>query len=230
MSGAQTPTDMSPKLLKVMERARAHPEETFNSLAHLIDEVALARVFRRIRRDAAVGVDGVTKDHYEQDLEKNLRDLHDRLRSKRYRHQPIRRVQIPKGDGRTRPIGVSAFEDKLVQGAVSDLLGAIYEQDFLDCSFGFRLGCSAHDAVLAVNQAVRRGKANWILEADIASFFDSIDRKMLMEMIRKRVVDGSVLRLIGKCLHAGVLEGTERSNPVTGTAQGSALSPLLGNV
>lgn len=230
MSDAQTSTNMSPRLQKVVERAKAHPEGRFNSLAHLIDVPALERVYRRVRKDAAVGVDGITKEQYGQNLEENLQDLHERLRAKRYRHQPIRRVNIPKSDGRTRPIGVSALEDKLVQGAVRDVMEAIYEQDFLDCSFGFRPGRGAHDAVLAVNRAVRQGRANWIFEADIASFFDSIDRTVLMEMLRERIVDGSLLRLIGKCLNAGVLEGETRVDPKAGTAQGSALSPLLGNV
>jgi len=221
---------MSPKLLKVVERAKAHPEERFNSLAHLIDVPALERVYGRLRKEAAVGVDGTTKEQYGQELEESLQRLHEKLKSKQYRHQPIRRVNIPKGDGRTRPIGVSALEDKLVQGAVRDVVEAIYEQDFLDCSYGFRPGRGAHDAVLAVNRVVRQGNANWIFEADIVSFFDSIDRRMLMEMLRERIVDGSLLRLIGKCLHAGVLEGEERIDSKTGTAQGSALSPLLGNI
>ena len=230
MSDAQTSRSMSPGLLKVVERARAHPEARFNSLAHLIDVSALERVYRRVRKDAAVGVDGITKEEYGQTLRENIEGLHARMKSKKYRHQPIRRVLIPKEGGKTRPIGISTLEDKLVQGAVRDVLEAIYEQDFLDCSYGFRPGRGAHDAVLAINRAVRQGGANWIFEADIVSFFDRIDRTMLMEMLRKRVVDGALLRLVGKCLHAGVLEGTELSNPTSGTAQGSALSPLLGNV
>jgi group II intron reverse transcriptase/maturase len=197
---------MSLGLQKVVERAKAHPEERFNSLAHLIDVPALERVYRRVRVNAAVGVDGVTKEEYGQSLGENLRDLHARMKSKRYRHQPIRRVLIPKGGGKMRPIGISALEDKLVQGAVRDVLEAIYEQDFLDCSYGFRPGRGAHDAVLAINHIVRQGEANWIIEADIVSFFDRIDRTMLTEMLRKRIVDGALLRLVGKCLHAGVLE------------------------
>jgi RNA-directed DNA polymerase len=179
---------MSPKLHKVVERAKERPEERFTSLAHLIDVSALTRVYQRIRKDAAVGVDGITKEAYGQDLEGNLRDLHGRMKSKRYRHQPIRRVHIPKEDGRTRPIGISAFEDKLAQGAVRDVLEAIYEQDFLDCSYGFRPGRSAHGAVRAIDQSVHRGEVSWILEADIVSFFDCIDRKLLMEMLQIRPV------------------------------------------
>ncbi len=191
---------------------------------------ALERAYHRMRKDAAVGVDGVTKEHYGQDLERNLRDLHGRLVAKRYRHQPIRRVHIPKDKGKTRPIGVSAFEDKLVQDAVREVLEAIYERDFLDCSYGFRPGRSAHDALRALDRAAHRGEVSWILEADIQSFFDSVDRKTLLQMLQARVADGSLLRLVGKCLHVGVLDGAEYSEPELGTAQGSVLSPLLGNV
>jgi group II intron reverse transcriptase/maturase len=230
MTNASTLGDMSPELLKVVERAQREPEGRFHSLAHLIDVPALERAYHRMRKDAAVGVDGVTKEEYGQVLEANLQDLHARMKAKRYRHQPIRRVHIPKGQGKTRPIGISAFEDKLVQDAVREVLQAIYEQDFLDCSYGFRPGRSAHDAIRALNQIVHRGEGSWILEADIRSFFDSIDRKELAKMLEIRVADGSLLRLIGKCLHVGVLDGAELSAPETGTAQGSVLSPLLGNV
>ncbi len=191
---------------------------------------ALERAYRRMRKGAAVGVDGVTKEQYGQDLEGNLRDLHARLKAKRYRHQPIRRVHIPKEGGKTRPIGISAFEDKLVQDAVREVLEAIYEQDFLDFSYGFRPGRSAHDAVRARDRIVPEGKGNWILEADIVSFFDRLDRKKLKKMLEVRVADGSLLRLIGKCLQVGILDGAELSTPESGTAQGSVLSPLLGNV
>jgi len=230
MTNASTLGDMSPELLKVVERAQREPEGRFHSLAHLIDVPALERAYHRMRKDAAVGVDGITKEEYGQALEMNLQDLHARLQSKRYRHQPIRRVHIPKEKGKTRPIGISAFEDKLVQDAVREVLQAIYEQDFLDCSYGFRPERSAHDAIRALDQIVHRDEVNWILEADVVSFFDSVVRNALAEMLQIRVADGSLLRLIGKCLHVGVLEGAEQYAPETGTAQGSVLSPLLGNV
>jgi len=230
MANASTLGSMSPELLRVVERAQREPEGRFHSLAHLIDVPALRRAYERMRKDAAVGVDGTTKEQYGQDLEVRLEDLHARLRSKRYRHQPIRRVHIPKGQGKTRPIGISAFEDKLVQDAVREVLEAIYEQDFLDCSYGFRPGRSAHDAVRTLDRIVHRGEVGWILEADIVSFFDSVIRSALVEMLQTRVADGSLLRLIGKCLHVGVLDGAEFTRPEVGTAQGSVLSPLLGNV
>jgi group II intron reverse transcriptase/maturase len=221
---------MSPELLKVAERARREPAGVFHALAHLIDVPALERAYGRQREDAAVGVDGVTKEQYGQDLGAKLHDLHERMRSGRYRHQPIRRVDIPKGKGKTRPIGISAFEDKLVQEALREVLEAIYERDFMDCSHGFRPNRSAHDALRALNRAVHKGEIRWLIEADIQSFFDSVDRKALMEMLSIRVADGSLLRLIGKCLHVGILDGTEFTVPERGTVQGSVLSPILGNV
>ena len=230
MTNASTLENMSPKLVKVVERAQREPEGRFHSLAHLIDVPALGRAYRRMRKDAAVGVDGVTKEQYGQGLERNLRDLHERMKAKRYRHQPIRRVHIPKEGGKTRPIGISAFEDKLVQDAVREVLEAIYEQDFLACSYGFRPKRSAHDAIRTLDRIVHQGEVSWILEADIVSFFDSLDRKKLKEMLEVRVADGSLLRLIGKCLHVGVLDGVELSSSKSGTTQGSVLSPLLGNV
>jgi group II intron reverse transcriptase/maturase len=231
MTDASTSLDMSTGLRKVAERAKREPAARFNSLAHLIDEELLARVFRRVRKDAAVGVDDISKEQYGQELESNLKNLHERLRTKRYRHQPIRRVHIPKEQGRkTRPIGISTIEDKVVQSALREVLAAVYEQDFLDCSHGFRPGRNAHGAVRELTRAVNWRKANWILEFDIQSFFDSVNRTQLLELLQKRVADKSILRLIGKCLRVGVLDGEELSEPSEGTVQGSTLSPLLGNV
>jgi len=230
MTDASTLEIMSPERRKVAERAKREPGGVFHSLAHLIDVPALERAYGRQRKDAAVGVDGMTKEQYGQGLEERLRDLYERLKSKRYRHQPIRRVDIPKEKGKTRPIGISAFEDKIVQEAVREVLEAIYEQDFQICSYGFRPGRSAHDALRALNRAVYQGEVQWIIEADIQSFFDSVDRKALMEMLSIRVADGSLLRLVGKCLHVGILEGMKLTTPERGTTQGSVLSPLLGNV
>jgi RNA-directed DNA polymerase len=178
----------------------------------------------------AVGVEGVTKEQYGQNQEANLQELHARLKAKRYRHQPIRRVHLPKGKGQTRPIGISAFEDKRVQDAVREVLEALYEQDFLDCSHGFRPERRAHDAVRALKRIVDRGEVRGIFEADIVSFFDSLDRTKLKEMLEGRVAAGSLLRLIGKCLHVGVLDGEAYGEPELGTVQGSVLSPLLGTV
>jgi group II intron reverse transcriptase/maturase len=230
MLDAQTSTSMSLKLLKVAERAKRAPEARFNSLAHLIDVPALGRAYRRMRKDAAVGVDGMTKEAYGEKLDERLSDLHARLMSKRYRHQAIRRVHIPKAPGKTRPIGISVFEDKLVQDVVREVLEAIYEPDFLPCSYGFRPGRGAHDAIRSLDRVVHKGEVSWILEADVMSFFDSLDRTKLKEMLQIRVADGSLLRLIGKCLHVGILDGAQYETPERGAAQGSVLSPLLGNI
>ncbi len=230
MTAASTVGEMSPELLKVMERAKRDPTMRFFSLAHLLDEQALQRAYDRIRKDAAVGVDGMTKEQYGQDLDRNVHELHEQMRAMRYRHQPIRRVHIPKDKGKTRPIGIPCVADKVVQGALCEVLEAIYEPIFLDDSYGFRRGRSAHDALRALDRVLYTGEASYILEADITSFFDSIDRKLLMEMLRERVNDGSFLRLVGKCLHVGILDGEEFTEPDLGTVQGSVLSPMLGNI
>src|SRR5919198_5257367 len=198
MTNALTLGDMSPGLVKGVERAQREPAGRFHALAHLMDVPALERAYRRQRAAAAVGVDGITKEQYGQSLKANLQELYARLKAKRYRHQPIRRVHIPKGQGKTRPIGISAFEDKVVQDVVREVLEAIYEQDFLECSYGFRPGRSAHDAVGTLKEMVEGGEVQWIFEADIVSFFDSLDRNELKKMLEVRVVDGSLQRLIGK--------------------------------
>ena len=230
MNGAETSWRASPGLLKVAERAKRHPDVKMLALAHHIDVPALERVFRRLRRDAAVGMDEVTVEGYGERLAENLQALRARMKAGQYRHQPIRRVQIPKENGTSRPIGISTVEDKIVQGAVRDVLEAVYEQDFLDCSYGFRSGRGPHDAIRALKGVCDQGIANYIVEADIVSFFDSIDRKVLMEMLRGRIADEGLIRLVGKCLHVGVLDGERFLEPDEGTAQGSSLSPLLGNI
>jgi RNA-directed DNA polymerase len=230
MTVAKTTEHMSPQLLKVADRAKRDPQGRILSLARLIDVPALRRAFGRIRRDAAVGVDGVTKEQYGQNLEENLEVLQGLLRTQRYRHQPIRRVYIPKEQGKARPIGISTFVDKLVQEALREVLEVLYEPVFMDCSFGFRPKRRAHDALRSLNRMLFEREANWVIEADIRSYFDSLDRTKLKEMLRLRVADEKFMRLVGKCLHVGVLDGDEYSEPDEGTVQGSTLSPLLGNV
>lgn len=230
MSDAKTSESVSTKRIKVAERAQREPEARLLALAQLIDEEMLMDAFERIRKDAAVGVDGIKKEEWGEALFGNIRGLHERMKQGRYRHQPIRRAHIPKESGKTRPIGISCIEDKVVQNALTMVLELIYEPVFLECSYGFRPRRSAHDALRALNAECMRGKINWVLEADIESYFDSIDRKLLMEMLRQRVNDESFMRLIGKCLHVGVLDGEQYTEPGTGTAQGSSLSPILGNV
>jgi len=230
MAHASTLEDMSPGLVQGVERAPRDPEGRFHALAHRIDVPALARAYRRQRADAVGGVDGVTQEPYGPELEANLQGLHARLQAQRSRHQPLRRVRIPKGQGKTRPRGLSACEDQLVQDAVREVLEVIYAQDFLDCSYGFRPGRSAHDAVGTLDQIVPRGEVEWILEADIVSVFDSLDRTELKRRRELRGVDGSLLRLIGTCVHVGVLDGAALAEPEMGPTQGSVRSPLVGNV
>jgi group II intron reverse transcriptase/maturase len=221
-------TTTSPKLAKVEELARKDPGLRLRSLAHVLDEPMLERSFHQLRANAAVGVDGVTKEAYGENLTANIRGLYERMKGGRYRHQPIRRVHIPKDGGKLRPLGISCTEDKIVQTALTTLLTAIYEPVFLSCSHGFRPGRSPHGAIKALYDAI--GGVTWILEADIEAFFDNIERTTLMTELRKRIDDESLLRLVGKCLHVGVLEGEAYSEPDVGTAQGSVVSPLLGNV
>jgi group II intron reverse transcriptase/maturase len=210
--------------------ARREATFQFGSRAHRIEVAALRRGYERIRKDAAVGVDGITKEPYGQRREDHLQERHARRRGQRYRHPPVRRVHIPKAAGTTRPIGISTTEDKGVQHALREVLEAIYEQDVRPCSFGFRPGRSAHDAIRARDRAVGGGGVRGILEADLRSFFDSLDRTRRREILGRRITDRSFLRRVGKCLHVGVRDGAHYAEPDVGTAQGSARSPLLGNV
>ena len=203
----------------------------FTTLAHHIDLELLHEAHRRTRKDGAVGVDGQTAEMYAERLEENLGSLHERLKAGTYVAPPVRRVHIPKGDGgKTRPIGIPAFEDKVLQRAVAMVLEAVYEQDFLDCSFGFRPHRSAHQALHAVRERAKRGGGAVILEVDIQAFFDSLDHGHLRGFLDRRVRDGVIRRVIDKWLKAGVLEDGGVSYPGTGTPQGGVISPLLANV
>jgi retron-type reverse transcriptase len=182
----------STKLIEVAERAKREPSGQFFALAYLIDQETLETSFGRIKNKAAPGIDGITKAEYAEDLEHNLRDLHRRMREGKYRHQPIKRVHIPKGKGETRPIGISTIEDKIVQGALQIVLEPVFENTFLECSMGFRRGRSQHGALKAILGVAQDNKMNWVLEIDVKSFFDSVNRKMLMEMLQVRVPDGSI--------------------------------------
>ena len=218
------------KLQRLAEQARRDPERVFTNLAHLIDEDFLREAYRRTRKSSAPGIDGVTAKLYAEHLDENLHDLHDRLRSGRYQAAPVVRVWIEKEDGGRRPIGKPAFEDKIVQRAVAMLLEAIYEQDFSSSSYGFRPGRSPHDALRDLRTQCLTEGVGWIVDADVSGYFDSIDRTHLREMLRRRVNDGSILRLIGKWLRAGVMEEGVHHHPETGVVQGGVISPVLANV
>ena len=204
---------------------------SFTSLNHHIDLIWLYEAYRRTRKDGAAGVDGQTADAYAEHLEENLQDLLDRAKSGRYRAPAVKRAHIPKGDGTsTRPIGVPTFEDKVLQRAVAMVLEPIYEQDFLDCSYGFRPGRSAHQALQVWRGELMRLGGGWVIELDVERFFDTLDKAQLRAFVRRRVSDGVLLRLIGKWLNAGVLEDGAVWYPEAGTPQGGVISPLLANI
>lgn len=231
MSGTSSPHDISTKLGRIAELARNAPTMAFTTLAHHIDVDWLREAHRRTRKDGAAGVDGKTAEDYAQKLDENLRSLLDRAKTGMYRAPPVRRVHIPKGDGtQTRPIGIPTFEDKVLQRAVAMVLEAVYEQDFYEGSYGFRPGRSAHDALNVLQNITVTMAGGWILEVDIKKFFDTLDHAHLREILSRRVRDGVLLRLIGKWLNAGVLEGLELSRPDVGTPQGGVISPLLANI
>ena len=232
MSGTPSPGSVSTKLERIAKRAKAMPDVAFTTLAHHIDIEWLHEAYRRTRKDGAVGVDEQTAEEYAANLEGNFRLLLDRAKSgDLYRAPPVRRVHIPKGDGsKTRPIGIPTFEDKVLQRAVAMVLGAIYEQDFYDCSYGFRPGRGAHDALRALRESLMEMNGGWVLEADIETFFDSVDKTQLQEILQRRVRDGVLLRLVGKWLNAGVMEEGQVYRPDAGTPQGGVISPLLANI
>jgi group II intron reverse transcriptase/maturase len=190
----------------------------------------LRAAFSWLKRDAAPGVDGITWREYEQNLEVNIAELHGRVHRGAYRTQPSRRKFIPKEDGRQRPLGIAALEDKIVQRAVVEVLNAIYEEDFLGFSYGFRPGRSQHDALDALAFAITRTKVSWILDCDLRAYFDSVNHDWLIRFIEHRVADPRIIRLIRKWLKAGVLEDGELTASETGTPQGAVISPLLGNI
>ena len=225
-------TTVSTKQERIAGLAKQSPQMAFTSLAYLMDIDWLKEAYRRTRKDGAVGVDGMTADEYEQNLEGNLQRLLDRAKSGTYRAPPVRRVRIPKGGSatETRPLGVPTLEDKVLQRAVVMLLEPIYEQDFLDCSHGFRCGRSAHQALDSFRNQLMDCRGGWVLEVDIRKFFDTLGHGHLRTFLRLRVRDGVLLRLIDKWLKAGVMEDGCVSYPEAGAPQGGVASPLLSNV
>lgn len=221
---------VSSDLDRVRQLARKDKDVRFTALLHHVTVDRLREAYRALRPGAAAGVDGVTWWDYGRDLEANLRDLHARVHRGAYRARPTRRVFIPKPDGRLRPLGVAALEDKILQRAVVEVLNAIYEQDFLGFSYGFRPGRSAHDALDALAAGITRKKVNYVLDADIRDFFTRLDQGWLERFLEHRIADRRVLRLIRKWLRAGVIEDGEWSDTQEGTAQGASASPLLSNV
>ena len=217
---------------KIVTLAQMEPKKALSTLAHHIDEVWLREAYRRTRKDGAVGVDGVTAGQYEARLDENLEELLSRFKSGRYRAPPVRRVHIPKGgrSGETRPIGIPTLEDKVLQRAVLMVLEPIYEQDFMECSYGFRPGRSAHQALDALWRGLMDMGGGWVIDLDIRSYFDSIDHRQLRAMLDQRVSDGVIRRALGKWMKAGVMETGTVQYPQAGTPQGGVVSPLLSNL
>jgi RNA-directed DNA polymerase len=223
---------VSTRRRRIAELATQSPQMGFTSLNQFIDRLWLHEAFLATRRDGAAGVDGRGFEDFAADLPGNLQSLEDRAKSGTYRAPPVRRVHIPKGVGstETRPVGIPTFEDKVLQRAVLMALEPIYEQDFLDCSYGFRPGRSAHQALGALRDQLRSMGGGWVVDVDIRAFFDTLDHAHLRALLQRRVRDGVLLRLIGKWLNAGVLEDGGVTHPESGTPQGGVLSPLLANV
>ncbi len=222
---------MQNALTRIRQAAVRDRKLQFTALMHHVyNPDTLRDAYFGLKRDAAAGVDGMTWHRYGEDLEDNLRDLSGRLKRGAYRAKPVRRVLIPKPDGRQRPLGVTSLEDKIVQRAVVTVLNAIYETDFLGFSYGFRPGRNQHHALDALYVGQLTKKVNWVLDADIAGFFDSIDREWLVKFIEHRIADRRIVRLIKKWLNAGVLEDGQRTWSEKGTVQGGSISPLLANI
>lgn len=227
---APTRNSFSTKVVTLAARARRIRHEPLKTLAHVIDKEWLEESWKRIRKGAAYGIDAVSAQKYAENLEENLGELLSKLKAGKYRAKPARRVYIPKPDGRQRPLGLPTVEDKIAQRAVGIILSAIYEQDFLPMSYGFRQGRNAHQAIRDVKAAIIQGKVSWVVDADIRSFFDEMDHQWLMKFLGHRIADRVILRLIGKWLRAGVMEEGKLVKASTGTPQGGVISPVLANV
>ena len=227
---AQNRSGVSQGLERVRQAARQRKKEKFTALLHHVTTDLLREAFYALKRKAAPGVDGLTWQDYEAELEDHLQDLHARVHRGAYRALPVRRRYIPKPGGKQRPLGIAALEDKIVQRAVVDVLNAIYEEDFLGFSYGFRPKRSQHDALDALAVGICKTSVNWILDADIRSFFDSISQTWLVRFLEHRIGDKRIIRLVRKWLKAGVLEDGEWNVSETGTPQGAVASPLLTNV
>jgi group II intron reverse transcriptase/maturase len=222
---------VSTKQERIAELAKQMPERAMTSLSHHMDLDWMQEAYRRTRKDGARGVDGQSAGSYAENLEGNLRSLLDRAKcGDTYHAPPVRRVHIPKGDGTTRPLGIPTFEDKVLQRAIVMLMEPLYEQEFLDCSYGFRPGRSAHQALEAIRNQMMAMGGGWVVDADIRRYFDTLDHAHLREILSQRMRDGVVKRLIGKWLKAGVMDSGCVVHPESGTPQGGVISPLLANV
>lgn len=218
------------KFTMLTTRANSIRNEPLRTLSHLIDAEWLKESWRKLRKGAAAGIDAINANKYSENLEENLQLLLERLRTKSYFPKPVRRVYIPKADGKQRPLGLPTIEDKVAQNAVSLLLTAIYEQDFLPMSYGFRPNRSAHHAIEDVKRDIARGKISWVLDADIKSFFDSMDHEWLLKFVKHRIADKNIVNLIERWLKVGIMEDGKITRPSSGSPQGGVISPILANL
>src|SRR5216684_2321002 len=224
------PTNLSTKRQRIAELARKKPGTALFLLHHVIDLEWMQEAYALTRKDGATGIDGMTAAEYEANLEANLMDLLDRIKSGRYKAPPVRRTYIPKADGSQRPLGIPTFEDKVAQRAIIMVLEAVYEQDFRSCSYGFRPERSAHEALRELYGAITKQGQYWVLDVDIRKYFDSIPHHHLRAFLDQRVTDGVIRRMIDKWLKAGVLEDGLLRLATEGTPQGGVISPMLSNI
>lgn len=222
---------METKLLRIAELAKSEPKMKFTSLTHLLNEQSLTQCHHELPNKKAAGINGTTKEQYNDSLEENIEDLVSRLKSKSYRPVPVRRMYIPKlNSNKMRPLGIPEHEDKIVQKGITKILNAIYENDFLDCSFGFRPNRNCHDALKIVNQYIEKRAVSYVVDVDIKGFFDNVDHKWMMEFLKLRITDPNLLRIISRFLKGGYMEEGKRYKTDTGTPQGGVISPILANV
>lgn len=221
---------METKLTRIAELAKRRPRVKLQTLIHAIDEESLKASHLALSADKATGVDAVTKAEYGENLQENINDLLGRMKRQAYKPQPVKRVYIPKGDGKKRPLGIPAYEDKLVQKAINEILTVIYEPEFLGCSYGFRPGRSCHDALKEVGKILETKKVSYVVDADIKGFFDHVDHGWMMKFLQERIQDTNLLRLIQRFLKAGIMEQGKKWDTEVGTPQGGIISPTLANV
>lgn len=222
--------DMKTKLDLISEHAKRDKKFKFTSLAHLLNEGTLKECFHMLKKGKATGIDHITYEEYEKYLNTNIQKLVKKMKEGKYYPQPVRRVYIPKGEGKVRPLGIPAMEDKVVQLGISRVLNAIYEQDFLDCSYGYRQGKGCHKALKQIDNSIMTKQANHIIDADILGFFNNVDHEWIMRMLQERIADKNLLRMIKKFLKAGVMEDGVINATNEGTPQGGIISPILSNI
>lgn len=221
---------MKTKLERISEMSAEHPDMVFTSIGHLIDVELLMECHKDMDGKKAVGIDGITKDEYEVKLKENLENLAHKIKSKSYRPKPAKRIEIPKDNGKTRPLSIYCYEDKLVQEAVRRLLESVFEPQFYDEMMGFRPQRGCHDAIRMLGTALEKGKTNWVLDADIKGFFDNLDHEWIEKFVKSRIKDPNVIRIIRRLLKSGIMKNTHFEETENGSGQGSVCSPIIANI